>query len=215
MRATSRFHFLAMVLLLVGALLYSALPVPSRAQTDRSSAAIAIAAAQPRQGRVIPTTSNPTSNGTTASRTYANTSFEQSDYQCFSGFNGTHWAAIGQDKMRGWFTAHSLATETNCPGYVRSGQRVLELQTAYNGANYPYHGSVFAELNAFEASFVYQKLCMKSGEAFDFKFHHKTLSASRADIIQMRYPQWAACRCSHCRHLQPPSHVRQDNRRRR
>jgi hypothetical protein len=136
---------------------------------------------------VIPTTSNPVGNGTTASRTYANTSFEQSDYQCFSSFNGQHWAAIGQDKMRGWLTAHSLVTETNCPGYVRGGQRVLELQTNRNGANDAYDGNVFAELNAFEASFVYQKLCMQSGESFDFSFHHKTLSANRADIIQMRF----------------------------
>ena len=157
-------------------------PVPAVGQGGAQSAARA-----PRSARVIPTTSNPVGDGTTASRTYANTSFEQSDYQCFSSFNGQHWAAIGQDKMRGWLTAHSTATETNCPGYVRSGQRVLELQTNRNGFNNPYEGSVFAELNAFEASFVYQKLCMASGESFDFSFHHKTLSASRSDIIQMRF----------------------------
>ena len=137
--------------------------------------------------RVIPTTSNPVGNGTTASRTYANTSFEQSDYACFSTFNSQHWAYVGMDKMRGWYTAHSPWTETNCPGNMRSGQRVIELQTNRNGINNPYEGNVFAELNANEASFIYQKLCMQSGESFDFSFHHKTLSASRSDILLMRF----------------------------
>ena len=140
-----------------------------------------------RGARTIPTTSNPVGNGVTASRTYANTSFEQSDYQCFSTFNSQHWAYVGMDKMRGWYTAHSPWGETNCPGYTRTGQRVIELQTNRNGANNAYDGAVFAELNANEASFIYQKLCMQSGESFDFSFHHKTLSPNRSDILVMRF----------------------------
>ena len=182
-------HVLFLFLLVVGSV-YTVDTTPSSVTASpQNTAANQNGLTQQRSiyGRVIPTTSNPTGTGVTASRTYANTSFEQSDFQCFSTFNGQTWAAIGQDKMRGWQTAHSLATETNCPGYTRSGQRVIELQTNVNGNNNPYEGSVFAELNAFEATFVYQQLCMKSGESFDFTFHHKTLSANRSDILQMRF----------------------------
>ncbi len=185
-------RILTLVLLLVAGIA-TFMPVQVTAQSDSrpvpavgQDAAHSVANA-PLSARAIPVTSNPIGSGLTASRTYANTSFEQSDFQCFSAFNGETWAAIGQDKMRGWQTAHRAATETNCPGYVRSGQRVIELQTNVNGNNNPYEGSVFAELNAFEATFVYQKLCMKSGESFDFTFHHKTLSANRSDILLMRF----------------------------
>jgi hypothetical protein len=165
----------------------SVVQLSSPTSAQQRDSAYAVPASRSVESRAIPTTSNPTGSGVTASRTYANTSFEQSDYACWSAFNGQHWAAIGQDLMRGWSTAHSGATETNCPGNVRSGQRVIEVQTNRNGANEPYDGLIFAELNAFEASFVYQKLCMKSGESFDFTFHHKTLSANRSDILVMRF----------------------------
>ena len=137
-------------------------------------------------GRVIPTTTNPTGSGTTASRTYANTSFEQTDYQCGTLPNG--WAAIGMDKMRGWYSSHSPAGETNCPGYTRTGQRVIELQkSGLNVGNDPYDGLLFAELSAFERMYIYQPLCMQSGEEIDFKFHHKPLTGSRSDIMVLRF----------------------------
>lgn len=153
----------------------------------KTQAAAGTSAGQQRVGgRVIPTTSNPTGTGTTASRTYANTSFEQSDFQCISLPNG--WAAIGMDKMRGWYSSHSPATETNCPGYVRTGQRVIELQKAgLNVGNAPYDGLLFAELSAFQRMYIYQPLCMQSGEQIDFKFHHKTLTANRSDIMVLRF----------------------------
>jgi len=59
----------------------------------------------------IPTTSNPVGNGTTGLRTFANTSFEESDFACFTLPSG--WAYINQSKMRGWLTAHLLWNETN------------------------------------------------------------------------------------------------------
>ncbi|MFM2309658.1 MAG: hypothetical protein RLY87_1780, partial [Chloroflexota bacterium] len=137
-------------------------------------------------GRVIPTTSNPTGSGTTASRTYANTSFEFNDYQC--GTIPSGWATIGMDKMRGWYSSHSPAAESNCPGYGRTGQRVIEVQkSGLNVGNDPYDGLLFAELSAFERMYIYQPLCMQSGEDIDFKFHHKPLTGSRSDIMVLRF----------------------------
>ena len=73
----------------------------------------------------IPTTSNPTGNGIQGLRTYANTSFEESDFACFTLPSG--WAYINQTKMRGWKTAHPLHNETNCTP-AQGGIRVLEIQ---------------------------------------------------------------------------------------
>jgi hypothetical protein len=158
------------------------------------------------ESRSIPTTSNPTGNGTQGLRTYANTSFEESDYACWPAdaddnglpdgtvgvdyqltdyFSGQIWAYINQDKLRGWSTAHPIHNETNCTP-ADDGIRIIELQRS-NTNNKAYDGNIFAELNAHYQTFIYQQVCVTSGDVIDFEFHHKTLTAGRTDITLFRF----------------------------
>jgi hypothetical protein len=89
--------------------------------------------------RSIPTTSNPVGNGVQGLRTYANTSFENSTFDCWSLPLG--WAYINQTKMQGWSTAHPAISETNCspPGNDASA-RVIEIQrTGVSNGNSAFH----------------------------------------------------------------------------
>ncbi|MFM7678313.1 MAG: hypothetical protein ACKO83_05640, partial [Roseiflexaceae bacterium] len=136
--------------------------------------------------QVVPTTSNPVGNGTKGGRTYANTSFEDSDFACFSLPSG--WAYINQDKMRGWLTAHPPWNETNCnvPGN-QSNVRIIEIQKSGLQGTNAYEGSKYAELNANWKTFIYQQMCVANGDVVDFTFYHKGINANRADISVFRF----------------------------
>ncbi|MFZ9858954.1 MAG: hypothetical protein ACO3F2_11555, partial [Roseiflexaceae bacterium] len=135
--------------------------------------------------RSIPTTSNPVGNGVQGLRTYANTSFEDSDFACYSLPNG--WAYINQTKMRGWSTAHPGISETNCTP-ADTNARVIEIQKSnHNPGNPAFHGTKFAELNANVKTFIYQKICVSNSDVISFTFRHKALDASRFDIMQFTF----------------------------
>ena len=139
----------------------------------------------------IPTTSNPTGNGVQGLRTYANTSFEDSGFACFSLPQG--WAYINQTKMRGWLTAHPEYTESNCapsdggPGND-SNARVIEVQrNGVSNGNTAFHGTKFAELNAHVKTFIYQQICVSNSDVIAFTFRHKALDGSRFDIMEFSF----------------------------
>ena len=125
------------------------------------------------QGRVIPTTSNPTINlANGGSRIVANTSFE------LQASNGM----ICESLMRGWLTTHP----------VQGACRVFEVWTkdaandslVGNGAP---DGTYYIELNAFTVSMAYQPICMVGGEEFDFEFYHHVRSFNDTNTIEFRF----------------------------
>jgi hypothetical protein len=130
----------------------------------------------------VPTTSNPTINTSIAGvRTMANTSFEVTDTTCSLAVDT--WSYIRQEYMSGWFTAHP-AEQESCNN-IRSGPssyRVIELNPRADAPD----GNNIASLNAEVASFLYQKLCVKSGETFDFEFYHNVGGGNRTDIAAFR-----------------------------
>ncbi len=154
-------------------------PVPGVGQGTAESVANA-----PLSARAIPTTSNPTINTAIAGvRTMANTSFEVTDFIC--SLDTGSWAYIRQEYMAGWFTAHPLSQEA-CNG-VRGGAtayRPIELNPRADSPD----GRIVASLNAEVASFLYQKLCVTSGESFDFEFYHNAgvSGVGRTDIAAFR-----------------------------
>jgi len=133
--------------------------------------------------RAIPTTSNPVGNGLTASRTYANTSFELKD----SGCTNTNYEYALEADVRGWLTT-SPTYSASCNGAVYSPNRtgrVIELQPR---AAYGYtiqDGSVYAELNAAFASMLYQPICFNDGDVITYSFAHRP-RGDRTDVAEFR-----------------------------
>jgi hypothetical protein len=138
--------------------------------------------AVPTVAGVIPTTINPTIDTSIAGvRTMANTSFEVTDTACAILTGG--WDYIRQEHMAGWFTAHPAHQEAcNSSKSGPSSYRVIELNQRADAPD----GNNVASLNAEVASFLYQKLCVKSGETFDFEFYHNVGGSSRTDIAAFR-----------------------------
>jgi len=132
----------------------------------------------------IPSTSNPVGNGSTGLRTFANTSFEESDFACFTLPSG--WAYINQSKMRGWQTAHPFHNETNCTP-AQSGIRIIEIQRTGLQNTTAFHGSKYAELNANFVTFIYQQMCVVNSDIIEFTFRHKPINGGRADIAQFAF----------------------------
>ena len=131
---------------------------------------------------MIPTTSNPTINTANAGvRTMANTSFEVTTTTCSILTGG--WDYIRQEFMAGWFTAHPMIQEAcNSSLAGPSSYRVIELNQRADAPD----GNNVASLNADVASFLYQKLCVSSGETFSFEFYHNVGGTSRTDIAAFR-----------------------------
>ena len=136
----------------------------------------------PTVAGVVPTTSNPTINTSIAGvRTMANTSFEVTDSSC--SLNMGTWAFIRQEWMAGWFTAHPLSQEScNDTKSGPSSYRPIELNMRTDAPD----GRNVASLNADVASFLYQKLCVTSGETFEFEFYHTAGGTNRTDIAALR-----------------------------
>jgi hypothetical protein len=93
------------------------------------------------------------------------------------------WAFIRQEWMAGWFTAHPLSQEScNDTKSGPSSYRPIELNMRTDAPD----GRNVASLNADVASFLYQKLCVTSGESFDFEFYHTAGGTRRTDIAALR-----------------------------
>ena len=133
--------------------------------------------------RAIPTTSNPVGNGLTASRTYANTSFELKD----SGCNNTNYEYAIEEDVRGWLTTSpTYAASCNGVAYspARSG-RVIELQPRAAYGYTPQDGSYYAELNAQFASMLYQPICFRDADVITYSFAHRP-RGNRTDVAEFR-----------------------------
>ncbi|MFM2308305.1 MAG: Cellulosome-anchoring protein precursor [Chloroflexota bacterium] len=137
---------------------------------------------EPTVAGVVPTTSNPTINTSIAGvRTMANTSFEVTDSSCSLPMGS--WDYVRQEHMAGWFTAHPLSQEAcNSSKSGPVSYRPIELNIRSDAPD----GTNVASLNADVASFLYQKLCVKSGESFDFEFYHNVGGTNRTDIAAFR-----------------------------
>lgn len=71
-----------------------------------------------------------------------------------------------------------MQQRTICP----SSYRVIELNPRADAPD----GNNIASLNAEVASFLYQNLCVKSGETFDFEFYHNVGGGNRTDIAGIK-----------------------------
>ena len=157
-----------LILAVIGALSH-----PVAAQVQQSTRAISTKTSS--GGRVIPTTSNPTGNGIKAGRIMSNPSFELNDSGC-TVTASTAWIYVPVTGLRGWQTSHP--SFSNCSGV---NGRIIE----YKPLN-AQDGALNVELNAEYESMLYQSFCLKSNETFSYKFHHRTTSAARTDIVEFR-----------------------------
>ena len=136
----------------------------------------------------VPTTSNPTINTANgAGRTFSNVSFE-SFSECPSA--PTVWHVINMDNMFGWKTTAPKGTggaQDACNG-IANGlySRGIELQGVNIYGYTPDDGDVYAELNAYYPSFLYQAVCVANSDTIEFKFSHRAVGNSRTDITEFR-----------------------------
>ena len=130
-------------------------PIPTRA-LGRLLVTLPQSIVQPQ---VIPTTSNPTINVANGGvRTMQNMSFKQ--YGTCTPPT-TSWSTIRMENMFGWKTTQPYQIE-NCNGGSRGGSyRVIEIQGSSAYGYVPENGSVYAELNAYNAGMLYQTLCVQ------------------------------------------------------
>ena len=136
----------------------------------------------------IPTTSNPTINTANgAGRVFSNVSFE-SFSECPSAPTSYH--VINMNNMFGWKTTAPVtsgAEQDRCNG-INNGlySRGVELQGVNLYGYTPDNGNVYAELNAYYPSFLYQAVCVANSDTIEFKFSHRAVGNSRTDITEFR-----------------------------
>jgi uncharacterized repeat protein (TIGR01451 family) len=121
-------------------------------------------------------------------RSFLNPSFEQ---PTFGSAGQQCYVQVNPGAIPGWETTHGSirAGGGNCSGYVSPGiAPLMEIWTTgfqgVNTATTPTTGGrQFAELNAEQASELYQNLCLYSGETITFSFLHRgRSSATVADV---------------------------------
>ncbi|MFN7471401.1 MAG: hypothetical protein ACK5S9_07100, partial [Roseiflexaceae bacterium] len=179
------FHLLFLLLLVVGSVYaIDTTPPPVNASVQSTSAGRSEQIQQrTNSGRVIPTTSNPTGNGITASRTYANTSFESND----SGCTMSTYQYARESDMRGWLTS-APSGNASCNGVVyspgRTG-RIIELQVQATAGYTVQQGTAYAELNADYASMMYQPICFNNSDVITYSFAHRPMG-NRTDVTEFR-----------------------------
>ena len=142
----------------------------------------------------IPTTSNPTIDPSRGGvRTMQNVSFEE--FGICPDAPTTSFHIIRMDEMEGWFTTQPKGSSylERCNGVIQGSEEIrgIELQSGTTfgggrGGGYtPEDGVVFAELNAYNAGMLYQPLCVRNDEEFEFSFAHRPVG-NRTDIAAFR-----------------------------
>ncbi|MBD2507075.1 hypothetical protein H6G91_07310 [Nostoc muscorum FACHB-395] len=121
-------------------------------------------------------------------RSFLNPGFES---PVFGSTNQQCYVQVNESLIPGWSTTHGSvkAGTGNCTGYVSPGSvPLIEIwTTGFNGvstATTPTSaGKQFAELNAEQASELYQNLCLIKDETITFSFLHRgRSSATVADV---------------------------------
>ena len=172
-----------MRLLVVIAIVASTVQLSSPLSAQQRDSARAVSVSRVTDSRVIPTTSNPTGTGITASRTYANTSFENND----SGCAMTRYQYARESDIRGWLTS-APSGNASCDGSVyspgRTG-RIIELQVQGAAGYTVEQGTAYAELNADYASMLYQPICFDNGDVITYSFAHRPMG-NRTDVAEFR-----------------------------
>ncbi|MEH1765014.1 MAG: hypothetical protein V7L27_00625 [Nostoc sp.] len=118
-------------------------------------------------------------------RSFLNPGFES---PVFGSANQQCYVQVDQSLIPGWSTTHgSVAVGTgNCTGYTSPGSvPLIEIWTSgFNGASTATNaGNQFAELNAEQASELYQNICLIQNETITFSFLHRgRSSATVADV---------------------------------
>jgi uncharacterized repeat protein (TIGR01451 family) len=91
---------------------------------------------------------------------------------------GCTWAYVDADLVPGWQTTHSNHV-TSCRGVTESSVPVPIIEIwRQNSAAISFSGDQHAELNAVEASKIYQTLCILEGDDVRWSFYHRGLAAA-------------------------------------
>jgi uncharacterized repeat protein (TIGR01451 family) len=118
-------------------------------------------------------------------RSFLNPSFEQ---PVFGSAGQQCYVQVNPSAVPGWETTHGSvkAGSGSCSGYTSPGKApLIEIwTTGFQGASTATNaGKQFAELNAEQASELYQNLCLYNGETITFSFLHRGRSSSTiADV---------------------------------
>jgi uncharacterized repeat protein (TIGR01451 family) len=91
-------------------------------------------------------------------------------------FSSVNWVAVDSGEIPGWETTHPLVTN-GCPagGGLTTPYNCTPIELWANSFSsvVPAQGIVLAELNAYQASKLFQNVCMSTGEVFNFNFAHR------------------------------------------
>ena len=115
-------------------------------------------------------------------RTFVNLGFETPDL----GTNACVGNFVGPQQVTGWNTTHSSRTAGGCGVTPNPATGpILELWANGGASAVPARaGKQFAELNAAEASRVYQNICFTNGEVINWRLSHRGRnSATTPDVM--------------------------------
>ena len=116
-------------------------------------------------------------------RSFLNPSFEQ---PVFGSPGEQCYVQVDKNLIPGWETTHTPVTGTgNCSGFIQTTSNLIEIWTSgFIGVNTATNaGNQFAELNAEQASQLYQNICLIKNETITFSLLHRgRSSATDADV---------------------------------
>jgi len=116
-------------------------------------------------------------------RTFVNLGFELP-----SAAPSTCYFQVSESLVPGWTTNHPSQNGTGCaPNVAQTPGPLIEIWTTNFSDVAARHGQQFAELNAEDASRIYQNVCLAAGELVGWRFSHRgRQSASTADVMEFR-----------------------------
>lgn len=116
-------------------------------------------------------------------RSFLNPSFEQ---PVFGSPGQQCYVQVDKNLIPGWETTHTPVTGTgNCSGFIQTTSNLIEIWTSgFIGVSTATNaGNQFAELNAEQASQLYQNICLIKNETITFSLLHRgRSSATVADV---------------------------------
>ncbi|WP_298916374.1 hypothetical protein [uncultured Nostoc sp.] len=116
-------------------------------------------------------------------RSFLNPSFEQ---PVFGSPGQQCYVQVDKNLIPGWETTHTPVKGTgNCSGFIQTTSNLIEIWTSgFIGVNTATNaGNQFAELNAEQASQLYQNICLIKNETITFSLLHRgRSSATVADV---------------------------------